>query len=72
MRSYAPAEVVFIALLVLNIVLWSQSQRSGSHALLSSDPHVSKRSLLGLLASEQNGSFVEDRGEDEVRDSIDS
>lgn len=73
MRSYATAEVVFVALLIFNAILWSQSsygQRSGSHALLLSDSHVSKRSLLGLLASEQYGSLVEDKGEDEVRDSM--
>jgi hypothetical protein len=73
MRSYATAEVVFVALLILNTVLWSQNsygQRSGGHALLSSDSHVSKRSLLGLLASEQYGSLVDDMGEDQVRDSM--
>ena len=72
MRSYATAEVVFVALLIFNTILWSQSsysQRSGGHALLSSDSHVSKRSLLGLLASGQNGSLIEDKNE--VRDSMD-
>ena len=74
MRSCATAEVVFVVLLVFNAILWSQSsysQRSGGHALLSSHPHVSKRSLLGLLASEQYGSLVEDKKEDEVCDPID-
>lgn len=76
MRSYATAEVVFVALLIFNAVLWSQSsysQRPGGHALLSSGSgsHVSKRSLLGLLANGQYGNLVEDEGEDEVCDSTD-
>ena len=72
MRSYATAEVVFVALLVFNAVLWSQSsysQRPG-HALLFSGSHVSKRSLLDLLASEQYGSIVEDMSKDKVCDPI--
>ncbi len=74
MKSYATAGVVFVALLVLNAVLWSQSsyiQRPGGHTLLSSDPYVSQRSLLGLLTSGQYGSLLEGKGEDEVRGSTD-
>ncbi|KAH9068335.1 Sodium/calcium exchanger protein-domain-containing protein [Lactarius deliciosus] len=70
MKSYAPTSVVFVVLLVFNAVLWSQSsysQRHGDHALLSSDSHVSKRSLFGLLASGQYGSLDEDKGEDECQ-----
>ncbi|KAF8269558.1 Sodium/calcium exchanger protein-domain-containing protein [Lactarius quietus] len=70
MRSYPTTEAVFVALLVFNAILWSQSsysQRSGGHALLSSDSHPSKRSLLGLLASEQYGSLVEDKSENECQ-----
>ncbi|KAH9058375.1 Sodium/calcium exchanger protein-domain-containing protein [Lactarius vividus] len=70
MKSYATTTLVFVVLLVFNAVLWSQSsysQRHGSHALLSSDSHVSKRSLFGLLASGQYGSLDEDKGEDECQ-----
>ncbi|KAI9461703.1 Sodium/calcium exchanger protein-domain-containing protein, partial [Lactarius psammicola] len=70
MKSYATAGVVFVVLLVLNAILWSQSsyiQRPGGHTLLSSDSHVSKRSLLGLLTSGQYGSLLEDEGEDECQ-----
>ncbi|KAI9440045.1 Sodium/calcium exchanger protein-domain-containing protein [Lactarius indigo] len=70
MKSYATTSAVFVALLIFNAVLWSQSsynQRHSGHALLSSNSHFSKRSLLGLLASEQYGSFVEDKGEDECQ-----
>ncbi|KAH8994874.1 Sodium/calcium exchanger protein-domain-containing protein [Lactarius akahatsu] len=70
MKSYAPTSVVFVVLLVFNAVLWSQSsysQRNGGHALLSSDSHVAKRSLFGLLASGQYGSLDEDKGEDECQ-----
>lgn len=68
MRSYATANVVFVALLVFNAILWSQSSYSrvpGGHALSSSASHVSKRSLLGLLASEPYGNLLE--GEDECQ-----
>lgn len=74
MRSHATAEVVFVALLVFNAILWSQgsySHRTGGHTLLSPNSHVSKRSLHGLLAREQYGSFVEDGGEIEVCGPID-
>lgn len=74
MRSHATTEVVFVALLVFNAILWSQGSYShgpGGHALLSPNSRVSKRSLHGLLASEQYGILVEDGGEDKVCGPID-
>jgi hypothetical protein len=71
-EAYVTIKVAFVALLLVNAVLWSQgshSQVHRGHALLSTGPDFSKRSLLGLLASEQYSNY--DGGESKVRGYID-
>ena len=68
MGSYVTVKLAFVALLVLNVLLWSQGSHSRvhyRHSLLSPVSHASKRSLPGLLASGQYSRSVE--GSDEVR-----
>lgn len=62
MGSYVTAKVAFVALLILNALLWSQGSHSRvhhRHSLSSPAFSVSKRSLPGLQASEQYGRYIE-------------
>lgn len=71
MGSYVTVKVAFVALLVLNALLWSQGSHSRihrSHALLFSNPHFSKRTLPGLLVNRQYDTYYE--GPREVCDQI--
>ncbi|KAH9972794.1 hypothetical protein BGW80DRAFT_1312588, partial [Lactifluus volemus] len=59
----------FIALLLLNVVLWSRGsygQPHHNHALQSLGHKISKRSILSLLESKQQYSSYEEGGS-EVR-----
>jgi hypothetical protein len=71
-ESYVTVKAAFAALLLLNAILWSQGshgQIHRDHALLSPGPSFSKRSFLGLLASEQYSNYGE--GESKVRGHVD-
>ncbi|KAI0264495.1 Sodium/calcium exchanger protein-domain-containing protein [Gloeopeniophorella convolvens] len=62
---YITTKVAFVALLVLNAVLWSRSNyghiaRDG-RALRASAHHPAKRSLLGLLAHSQYGVLEDEK-----------
>ena len=69
MGSYVTVKAAFVALLILNALLWSQGSYSRihrRHAPLTSDFHFSKRSSPGLLVSGQYDTYNEGPGE--VRD----
>lgn len=62
MGSYVTVKVAFVALLILNALLWSQGSYSRvhhGHSLLSPAFSVSKRSLPGLQASGQYSRYIE-------------
>ena len=66
MGSYATLKAALVTLLILNALLWSQGSHSRTHrrhALLSSNSRFSRRTLPGLLVSEQHVAYFEGPGE---------
>jgi len=71
MGSYVTVKAAFVALLILNVLLWSQGSYSRihpRHAPLSADFRFSKRTSPGLLVSGQYDAYKE--GPSEVCDHL--
>lgn len=69
MGSHVTVKAAFVALLILNALLWSQGSYSRihrRHAPLPSNFRLSKRSSPGLLVREQYDTYNEGSGD--VRD----